>query len=297
MREIDVWEGELAKDTEERKWCENRLLIDSMLANGLINHSRTEENWKRNWNVHTYRATNEFQLKKYLFHKMEKWVIDRNRTGYNIEIWITHIHTESLQRIWENCHILKSNIAFKQHLLTYSLVFIDSRTLKRNHTHMISLPYETNTFIYDMFNGKSSTCITSSQSHNIGLLIECLPLLSWRIKWKLKFMLRIFITCTSTCHLYSTKCHVWLTFGLDYSENGHKWIDFIVWNFKHSENTVLHARWNIDNECTKTHENYFQTSATNCNSIFVRVPPTDCRENEIQHPNSVQNLMSILGKD
>lgn len=81
----------LAKGGKERKWYENRLLIDSMLANGLINHSRTEENWKRNWNVYTYRATNEFQLKIYLFHKMEKWVIDWNRTGYNIEIWITHI--------------------------------------------------------------------------------------------------------------------------------------------------------------------------------------------------------------
>lgn len=148
-----------------------------------------------------------------------------------------------------------------------------------------------------MFNGKSSTCITSSQSHNIRLLIECLPLLSWRIKWKLKFMLRIFITCTSTCHLYFAKCHVWLTFGLDYSENGQKWLDFIVWNFKHSENTVLHARWNIGNECTKTHENYVQTNAKNCNCILVRVLPTDSWENEIEQPNLVQNPMSILEKD
>lgn len=105
-----------------------------------------------------------------------------------------------------------------QTTLTYLLTHIHwFAQVKTNHTHMISLPYETDTFIYDMFNGKSSTCITSSQSHNIGLLIECLPLLSWRIKWKLKFMLRIFITCTSTCHLYFAKYHVWLTLGLDYS--------------------------------------------------------------------------------
>lgn len=147
-----------------------------------------------------------------------------------------------------------------------------------------------------MFNGKSSTCLTSSQSHNTRLLIECLPLLSWRIKWKLKFMLRIFITCTSTCHLYFVKCHVWLTFGLDYSENGQKWLDFIVWNFKHSENTVLHARWNIGNECTKTHENYVRTNATNCNCSLVRVLPTDSWENEIEQTNLVQSTRWVFSK-
>lgn len=129
MREIEVRGEGLAKDRKERKWCENRLLIDSMLANGLINHSRTEENWKRNWNVYTYRATNEFQLEIYLFHKMEKWVIDWNRTGYNIEIWITHIthiHThrvcsefEKIATFW-NPALLSNNTHLPTH--SYSLI-------------------------------------------------------------------------------------------------------------------------------------------------------------------------------